>query len=54
MRKEDVFQELGYCWEMFLDYFKIEMAGSIASFHVAMTVPESVVRAYIRLIRYVY
>ena len=52
MRKEATFLQLGYSWEDFLDHFKVGMAGSIASFHVAMTVPESVIRAYIKLIRY--
>ena len=52
MRKEATFHQLGYSWEDLLDHFKVGMAGSIASFHVAMTVPESVIRAYIKLIRY--
>jgi hypothetical protein len=42
---------LGFTWEQLLDHFKVGMAGSLASFHVAMAVPETVVRAYIKLIR---
>ena len=50
-RKQAVFEQLGFTWEQLLDHFKVGMAGSLASFHVAMAVPESVVRAYIKLIR---
>ena len=51
-RKPDVFAKFGLDWNALLDHFKIDMAKSIASFHVALTVPESVVRAYVKLIRY--
>ena len=50
-RKSIVFEELGYTWEDLLDHFKLGMAKTIASFHVAIAVPESVVRAYVKLIR---
>ena len=53
-RKTDVFENLGYTWEDLLDHFKVGMAKSIASFHVALAVPESVVRAYVKLIRYAF
>ena len=53
-KKIAVFENLGYSWEDLLDHFKVGMAKSIASFHVALAVPESVVRAYVKLIRYVF
>ena len=51
-RKEPVFEQLGYSWEDFLDHFKVGMAKTIASFHVTLNNPDSVVRSYIKLIRY--
>ena len=51
-RKSPVFQQLGYCWTDFLDHFKIGMTKTIASFHVSLSNPESVVRSDIKLIRY--
>ena len=53
-KKMAVFENLGYSWEDLLDHFKVGMAKSIASFHVALAVPESVIRAYVKLIRYVF
>ena len=50
-RKQQVFERLGYQWEDLLDHFKFGMAKSLASFHVSITVPESVVRAFVKLIR---
>ena len=51
-RKEPVFEQLGYSWEDLLDHFKVGMAKTIASFHVTLNNPDSVVRSYIKLIRY--
>ena len=51
-RKEPVFEQLGYSWEDFLDHFKVGMAKTFASFHVTLNNPDSVVRSYIKLIRY--
>ena len=50
-RKQQVFERLGYQWEDLLDHFKFGMAKSLASFHASITVPESVVRAFVKLIR---
>ena len=52
-RKKELFNELGLDWERLLDFFKVDMAKTIASFHVALTNPESVIRAYVKLIRYI-